>query len=229
MADKPGVSATLQPVATMARVGASCARFAATSRRDDSAGWCARGERFDPPLDLSARTAIGLWVHGDGLGESLKLQLRDVAGAWYDMVTRVDFTGWRYTEFELSAEGSIDPKHIEYLILFYNGLPAGETVTCHVDDIRALRAGEFVRRPALTVGGQRLTFPLALAPGERLVYRGRRGCVVYARDGVVRQEVEPQGAVPELKPGRNPVRFEADPGSAAEYRVRVRLAKVYAR
>ena len=224
---KPGVTQTLAQTATPVRVGASSARFTATSTRNDDAGWCARGERFDPVLNLSDYAALGFWVYGDGQQESLKLQLRDTTGAWQDMVTPVDFTGWKYVQFDLGSGASLNLAKIEYLILFHNGLPGGKTVTCWVDDARALRTNEFLKDPALTVNGCRILFPVAMAAGERLVYRAGPDCRLYGRNGVLRRQVEPSGPPPDLKPGRNQVQFAVGRGSSAEYRVRVSLTKLY--
>jgi len=223
---KPGVTQTLESVTKPVKVGGRSARLSATSTRGDNAGWCAKGARFSPPLDLSSCPALGFWLHGDGGGQSFKLQLRDTEGAWYDMVTPVDFTGWKYVQFDL-GEGGIRLGQIEYAILFYNSIPGGATVSCCIDDIRGLRAAEYVRNPVLTIAGRRLVFPVSLAAGERLVYRGMDDCVLYGRDGAVKEQVSPVGTGFELHPGPNKVRFRVGPGSARQYVVRVSLTKVY--
>ncbi len=225
--NKPGVNATLEVVTEPVKVGSRSVRYSATSTRGDNAGWCARGARFSPTVDLSGCTALGFWLHGDAGGESFKLQLRDTAGAWFDMVTPVGFRGWKYVEFDLGDAHGIRLDRVEYVIAFFNGIPGGATVTCHVDDIRGLRSDEVLCRPALAVRGQRVVLPVSLTPGERVVYRGAGECAVLARDGAVRQTVKPEGRLPALRPGRNRVRFAPGEGSAEEFQVTVSLTKVY--
>ena len=41
-----------------------------------AAAWTMMEKRFTPPLNLSDHQALGVWVHGDGQGEVLNLQLR---------------------------------------------------------------------------------------------------------------------------------------------------------
>lgn len=223
---KPGVTQSLEPSSEVVKVGRFSACYRATSTRSDSNGWCARGERYSPPLDLSPYTALGFWIHGDGAGEVLKVQLRDIGGAWQDLVTPVDFTGWKYVEFELGAGAKIDLSKIDYVILYYNGIPAGKTVTCYVDDLRALRKAGAVRHPTFTVAGRKLIFPVTLSPGERLVYKGPRDCKLYGREGTFKQSVRPTGRLPRLKPGRNRLTFGLeDPPES--FQIRVLTCKVY--
>lgn len=224
---KPGVTQSLERSAEVVKVGRFSACYRATSARSDSNGWSARGERFQPPLDLSRYTALGFWIHGDGGGEILKLQLRDTAGAWQDLVTKVDFTGWKYVEFELGAGAQIDLTRIEYLILYYNGIPAGKTVTCYVDDLRALGEPGAIRHPTLALAGRKVVFPVSLSAGERLVYQGPRDGLLYAREGTLKQHVQPIGGLPPLQPGRNRIVFGLGAGSPGDFQVRVLTTKVY--
>ncbi len=227
VAAKPGVTSTLERATDLVKAGQSSVRFSATSTRAGSDGWCARGARFARPLDLSGYSRLGFWIHGDGAGESLKLQWRDTAGAWQDMVTPIDFEGWKYVEFPLGVGATINLTKIEYLILFFNGVPAGKTVTCCVDDVRALRETGIVRDLHLSVGGRKILFPLAVAAGQRLVYAGAGECVVFGADGTVVRRARPAGTLPALKPGPNRVEFGVGEGSAPEFEVVVRLTKEY--
>jgi len=224
---KPGVTQTLEQSSEVVQVGRFSACFRATSARRDNNGWCARGERFEPPLNLSPYAALGFWIHGDGAGESLKLQLRDLSGAWQDMVTKVDFTGWKYVEFELGSAAPIDLSKIEYVLLYYNDIPAGKTVTCYVDGLRAWRAAGALENPTLALANRRIVFPVSLLPGERLVYRGRGDCTRYGREGSLKQRVKPTGGLPPLKPGRNRLVFSLGGESPRDFQVRVLTTKVY--
>jgi hypothetical protein len=223
----PGVTHELALSTEVVKQGKTSARYTATSEKPG--GWSARGKRFSPPVNLSDRTHVGFLIHGDNNGEVLYLQLRDTKGAWHDMKVGVGFTGWKYREFPLTGT-ACDLSKIEYLIVYYNGLPAGKTCTCYLDDIRALRDPTILRNPSLTVGGAKLVFPTQMKPGERLVYRDLkdlRDCRVYGADGKVAGEVKPTGKLPGLKAGRNRVTFGLDVGGAKAFQVRVKTTKVY--
>ena len=226
LATKPGVTQEISRSAEVVKVGQSSARYTATSTRPDSIGWSARGRRFRATLDLSAFRGLGFWLHGDAKGESFKLQFRDDAGAWHDMVTRVDFAGWRYVEFDFTG-AELDLGKVEYLIMYYNGIPAGQTVTCHIDDVRALPATQAIKRPELTVAGRRLVFPVELSAGDRLVFRGVRDCRVYRKSQAEPETVRPEGAAPTLAAGVNPVTLALGPGSPEQFRMTASLVKSY--
>ncbi len=225
IASKPGVTQQFELSADVIKEGESSARFSATSTRADDGGWCARGRRFAEPLDLSGYRAIGVWVHGDAKGEGIKFQLRDVEGLWHDMVRRVDFAGWRYLEFDL-AGADLDLSAIEYLIIYYNGIPAGQTVTCHVDELRALPRAAVVRSPSLEIGARRVVFPLALAAGDRIRWDGGSRCVVRRSPGGATEEVAVEGSLPRLRPGVSPVALGIEEAGDG-FRLEVALVKDY--
>jgi len=227
VAVKPGVTVTLDRVTDPVKVGEGALRLRATSTRGDAAGWCARGRRFAPARDLSAYARLAFWVYGDGGGQSLKLQLRDTKGGWQDLVTPVDFTGWKHVEFPLGDGGRINLAQVEYLIVFFIGIPAGRTVSCVLDDIELTRDSGGIQRPTFTVGGQSLLFPVTLGPGERLAYAGSGQGLVHGRDGQVRARCTPTGQPPVLRPGANHVRFGCDDQPTGEFRLRLQAVKQY--
>jgi hypothetical protein len=227
IAAKPGVTATLDRATDVVKAGDASLRLSATSKRTDAVGWWARGERFIRPLNLADCARLGLWVYGDAGGQSLKLQLRDVKGGWLDLITPVDFTGWKRVEFALGGEAGINLAQVEYLIVFFNGIPPGRTVTCYLDDIQAVRDGGGVQRPTFTVNGRALAFPVTLAPGERLSYRGSGEALVYGRDGQVKGRCRPEGQPPALKPGQNRVHFSFDDKTTPEFSVLAQVVKEY--
>ncbi|NOY81946.1 MAG: hypothetical protein GXP31_13195 [Kiritimatiellaeota bacterium] len=223
---KPGVTHELARETIRGGAGATVLRYSATSLRKDNSGWSAKGRRFDPPLDLSACTGLGFRLEGDGRGEYFKVQLRDVNGKWHDMVTRVDFTGWKTLEF-LWDRPALDLSKIRYLIFYYNAIPAGETVRCAVDDVKAFSETGRLRNPRLTVGSASLTFPCELHRGQRLVFRGLDRCAVLSPGGAAPVAVRPRGTVPRLAPGTNPVTLTFGAGSPREFRVTAALTKIY--
>lgn len=198
---KPGVNHELALETTTTKTGKAL-RYTATSQRTDNGGWAAKGRRFSPPIDLSAGKGLGCWLYGDGKGESFKIQLRDTAGKWHDMVTRVDFAGWRYLSFAWDRL-QLDPTKIEYVIFYFNGIPAGATVGCVVDDLRALRSTVRLPNPVLEVNGTTIRLPVELGSGDRLL-------VTPATCQVGEKTVPLPAPLPDLKPGPNQVRLLLD-------------------
>ena len=217
---KPGVSHTLAVVTDLTKTGKAL-RYTATSKRADNGGWSAKGRRFSPPLDLSGGKGLGFWLHGDGKGESFKAQMRDTKGMWHDMVTRVDFTGWRYISFAWDKL-RLDPSKVEYIIFYYNGIPAGATVACVVDDLRALRSTMRIPPATLEVNGQSVRLPVALASGEQLHLAGA-SCELISSGQSKRLPLPFD--LPLLRPGANRVRLLLDlpKGATAE----ASITKIY--
>ncbi|MCK5801848.1 MAG: hypothetical protein KAI66_03400, partial [Lentisphaeria bacterium] len=218
-----GVTQKLELYRGDAKVGKSCVRYTATSK--NVAGWSARGRRFSPTLDLSSCTDIGFWIHGDAKGETLYLQLRDVAGKWIDMKTSVDFDGWRYVEFPLAGPAA-DLSKIEYLIIYYNSIPAGATVDCRIDDVRGLRKSVALANPTVTVSGKTLVFPVSLSAKDRLVYNGD-SCEVFVAGAKKGKAVTPAGALPKLHPGRNSIEVGVSGAPPEAFRMRATVTASY--
>lgn len=133
-----GVTHTLLPERERVQEGRTAARFIATSSRDKDDGWSVRGRAFRAPLDLTGLQAVKAWVHGDGKGELLKIQLFDGKGGYRDDYIRVDFTGWREVVCDQPALNTVDCGHIARLNLYYNGLPSNTSVECTIDAVRAV-------------------------------------------------------------------------------------------
>ena len=221
-----GVTQKLTRSTDNVRVGQGSICYTAESTRDDGAGWSYKTGPLAKPIDLSGFKAIGFWLYGDAGGQSLKLQLRDGAGGWQDMYRRVDFTGWRYCQFDLGASTLKDPSKITAMHLYYNGIPAGRTVTCCVDEIRLLREVEPLRNPELTISGKAIRFPVAMNAGDRLVFKGLDDCRLYRTVGET-EEVTPSGTAPRLAAGRNEIVFGLPGVVPDEFRVGVSLEKRY--
>ncbi|MFH1922674.1 MAG: hypothetical protein ABIP48_22650, partial [Planctomycetota bacterium] len=101
-AAQPGITATLETTTDPVKVGAVSARFTATNATDAPVrSWCKLGKKFSPPVDLNGRSALGVWVHGDGRGELLNLQQTSPSHLSHGIADHyivIDFTGWRYFE-----------------------------------------------------------------------------------------------------------------------------------
>jgi hypothetical protein len=135
-ADRAGCSHEFAQVAP-GKAGAHAARFTATCDAQPS-GWSMRGRNFAAPLDLSGCRAIRAWVHGDGRGEALKIQLYDGQGGYRDNYVPIDFQGWRQVTLTNCPINSLRYDRVTTLNFYYNGLPASTTVTCLVDHVEAL-------------------------------------------------------------------------------------------
>jgi len=74
-----------------------------TAKSDNAplhASYAGASKRFSPAINLFNR-GLGLWVHGDGSGAVLNVQLRSTeaaAGGRAEHYVNLDFTGWRYCE-----------------------------------------------------------------------------------------------------------------------------------
>ena len=182
------------------------------------------------------RQAIAFWVKGDGKGAVLNLQVRSpeyVTPAIGDHYVILDFEGWRYVEL-IEPEGEryadyawpyagmyhiyrecVNYERVGTLGLWLNNLPPGEEVACLVSPVRALPVVDTVlRRPAVTIGGRTIVFPVDISTGCYLECRSSAECVLYGREGEVVGEVTPEGNLPEVTAGDNDVRFDCEDAAA---------------
>jgi len=227
-ASAAGVSSELTVVSDVVKIGSSSLRFSATNASASArAAWTKVERHFTPPLNLSGREGLGVWVHGDGQGEILNLQLRCpehlVAGIGEHYIF-VDFTGWRYFElvepesrrwalyawpygdpYSIYRE-SVNFSQVSSLSIWFNNLPPGKAVTCHLSPVKALPLSKsMLRHPAVTVGGRTLAFPVELESGSYLEMNSPTDCKIYGPKGELVQEVKPQGEIPVLAAGENEV------------------------
>jgi hypothetical protein len=175
---------------------------------------------------------LGLWVHGDGQHQVLNLQLRSPSHLSHgigDHYIPIDFEGWRYFEL-IEPEGE---RHADYawpyggiyaiyresvaygqvasLGLWYNNLPPGQRAACYLSPIKALPlVSTKLVRPAVTIGGRRVVFPVEIESGCYLECRSAGDCQLYGPQGQVLRSVVPEGEIPWLESGVNEVHFEWD-------------------
>jgi hypothetical protein len=204
---------------------------AASTRKDRAGSWAKLEQTFAPPRNLSAHQALGLWVHGDGLGEVLNVQLRSpqhLSNGIGDHYLLIDFTGWRYFEL-IEPEGerhalyqwpygdiysiyreSVNFGQVETLALWYNDLPPGKPVACYLGPIKALPlVSAKLANPAISIGTQTIRFPVEISSGSYLEFHGQGDCKLYGPGGELVHEVVPEGPIPMLRAGANEVRFQA--------------------
>ncbi|NQU43568.1 hypothetical protein HQ520_09795, partial [bacterium] len=187
-------------------------------------------------VDISAADGIGLWLKGDGSGASFKVQLRDVDGKWHDMVTPVSFNGWQFLEFQLSG-ATLDLSQVEYILYYYNGLPAsrtidnvattGRTVSCIVDDVKAMRDSARLGTPVFTVNGQSVTFPVDLYSGYSLTCKDQVNWTVQGGSGQEIASGKVEGTFPVLKAGANEAKLTFRTKESESFRVTMNTMKRY--
>ncbi|MBU0719618.1 MAG: hypothetical protein KJ749_15345 [Planctomycetes bacterium] len=232
---KPGVTFSVEKAASDKSADGGLL-FKAASVRTDTGGWAAIGRRFEQPVDISTASGIGLWLKGDGSGASFKVQLRDVNGKWHDMVTPVSFDGWQFFEFQL-AGAKLDLSKVEYILYYYNGLPAsrtidnvattGQAVACIVDDVKAMRGSAKIGTPVFTVNGQSVTFPADLHSGYSLTCKDQVNWTVQGINGQEIASGKVDGTFPVLKAGVNEAKLTFKTKETGAFRVTVSTVKRY--
>ena len=234
-----GVTGNVEPNAgTVPATGQSAFALTASNagRVADEAAWLKTApSRLPEGIPADSLAATGFWLCGDGKGEVLNVRI----GTCCHLVT-IDFTGWRYIELlEPDSTRVLDyvwpGPVVSYYSLFresgdrsvcelwYNNIPAGETVRCLFGPIAAFRHREYeLKNPSIAVGGKRVLFPTTLESGAYLELRGGK-CVKYDKTGAPVGEVVPEGEIPALEPGPNDVRFSAETGGGNPSRAEVTL------
>ncbi|MHB8972519.1 MAG: CIA30 family protein [Pirellulaceae bacterium] len=135
--DRKGCQHEFVQADTDVKHGRFAAHFTATCD-DQPSGWSVRGNQLPRPLDLTGCQAIRAWVHGDGQGEALKIQLGDGQDGYRDNYLTIDFEGWRQVTLTDAPFNTLKYNHVTSLSFYYNGLPAGKTVTCRIDQVEAI-------------------------------------------------------------------------------------------
>jgi hypothetical protein len=199
--------------------------------RERRGSWAHATRGFEPPIDLSARPALGLWVHGDGRGEVVNLQLacpEHIVAGLGEHYIEVDFQGWRYFEL-IEPEGerysrfawpygnpysiyreNVDYAHVARLALWVNRLPPGEAAECILGPVRALPLVKgVIRDPSIAISGRSFVFPVEIETGQVLEWSstGSGEAELRGPDGSLLGKVRPQGDAPRLVPGGNRVEF----------------------
>jgi hypothetical protein len=238
-ATAPGVTADLKSSSDHGEVAYS----ASSSNPNPRSAWARVGKQFSPTLDLSGHQGLGVWVYGDGQGEVLNFQLRSpqhISHGIGEHYVIVNFTGWRYFEL-IEPEGerysqyswpygsayavyreSVNYGHIESLNLWYNGLPVGETATCYLRPIKALRlVNAKLINPAITIGTKTVVFPTEMDSGCYLEFHSMSDCKLYGPQGELIRELAPQGEVPSLEEGDNQMEFTCDDSANISARANV--------
>ncbi|HOJ75485.1 MAG TPA: hypothetical protein PL151_18290 [Phycisphaerae bacterium] len=113
--------------------GRGVVRLVSTRAGESGGTWAMAGRKHAPLLNL-ANKGLGFWVHGDGRGQLLNVQVKSPLHAYggvCDRYVKIDFEGWRYIELiEPESDGILErgwpymppmaewPKHGSGLITF---------------------------------------------------------------------------------------------------------------
>ncbi|NOZ20820.1 MAG: hypothetical protein GXP25_06995 [Planctomycetes bacterium] len=257
----PQCTTELSPSDQKTPAGETCVAFHAKSDRDNPAGWVEHradlvklGEKLPMPALIEGlpedagkdakqwRRPIGVWVHGDGKGEVLNIQLRSANGGYRDHYVDVNFTGWKYCEFAKPESDRVfdfnagysrksTTRHFQYhrirsVFLRYNSIPKKAEVCCLVGPIKAIRERWLpVKTPAFTVNGEKIVFPCELKTEQYIEFMGSGPARLFDREGVEIGKVAPEGTVPILKPGENRIVFSSDAGADLSQRVDVSVIR----
>jgi hypothetical protein len=209
---RAGVSQRFTVTDEEAKVGPRCALFTAENAGGPEA-WGGVGRRFAAPLDLSGYQALALWIHGDGQGQRIRVQVWDRAGRYANWLPAITYKGWRLHVFPLADATDFDWASVEYLLFYFNNIPAKATVQVKLDDLRALPALLPVlplSQPCLTTGdGTRATYDVTLQPRQGLTDEGPGGARFWPGRMAAPVPVALAGQALELRPGANTVTLSA--------------------
>jgi len=223
--------------------GSGVLSAANTGGTKPEAAWARLTKPFDPPINLKGHEALGLWVHGDGRGEVLNVQLRSpqhLSRGIADHYIVVDFKGWRYFELIESESQRHSEYHwpygspysvyrekvhfdaVEAVNLWYNNVAPGEKVRCLLSPVQAIPLVQAkLRNPSVTVAGTTITFPVEMETGSYLEFSSPTDCRHYGPKGELIAEVKPQGDVPLVEGGTNRFRFGCEGPTDVKPRARV--------
>jgi hypothetical protein len=220
----PGVTQRLEIREDGPRQGRRFALYTAESADAGVGGWSVVGKSFDPPLDLSWHKGIGFWLRGDGRGGAFKLQLTDGRRATDYYITN-DFVGWRYQQLARPEKDPIDYAKVRTLMFYYNGLPGKTTVSCGIDDVKALRAldEQALTDPWVEISGQRWEFSGRLTAGQYVFFWPGEPITRYGLPLKQPEILRQQAASVVLPPGEYPVRLGCRGALALPARARVTL------
>jgi len=242
-----GVTASL---AGTAEDGKQAGTFAAANsgKVPRNATWARLDRTFEPCLNLKGREALGVWVEGDGRGQTIAIRLespRHIAfGAVADHYITVDFTGRRlFTLVETEStrwndyvwndgkglynvyRETIDFGAVESVSLWYNNLPKGQEARCVIGPVKALpMVACTVRNPAVTINSKTVVFPVEMPSGSCLELGQNSDCVLYGSKGEVIAHVSPKGPVPVLSTGENQIELSSDAADGPAPRARLTIS-----
>jgi hypothetical protein len=205
---RKGVTQTFEVSREAPRVGEQSLVYSAENK-GGLGGWCGIGRRFEKPLDLTAYRAAGLWIHGDGKGEIIRIQFRDAAGRHADFLPKINFKGWRLLTFPFPDKADYDWSKTDYLLFYFNGIPAATAVRVRFGQLRMLHElrPPVPGKPALIVNGKRTVFPTNLERGQALTSEGPGGVKLWPGGMKPGRNLDLTGSMLRLNTGNNKINF----------------------
>ncbi|MBD3181090.1 hypothetical protein GF312_02290 [Candidatus Poribacteria bacterium] len=210
---------------------------------EQKSSWCMVAKKFPEPLNLTNHQGIGIWVNGDGKGEILNVQLKSpqhISHGIEDHYITINFTGWRYFEL-IEPEGeryakykwpygspyaiyreSVNYSSVESISLWYNNIPDGESVTCLIKPVKAIKlTNNKIVNPSIKVENEEIIFPVKMETGQYLEFNRMDNCKLFGTQGETLSEVLPKGQIPLVKNGKNYLEFRCDSTDDSSSRVRI--------
>lgn len=221
-----------------------------TGESVQTATWGCLTKVCEPALNLGNKTALGVWINGDGNGELVDFKLYS-GGAGMALhqsshYVKIDFTGWKYFTF-IEPEstritdykwpvlskyyvydnhiGVVNYAGVTEVQIWVNNLPANKKVRCLIGPVKAIPTAPVrIENPSVAINGQKITFPVTMNTGMFLELKSATDCKLYSPAGKVIQEVVPKGNVPVLKSGANELSFSAQTAEKVSTRMRVTVS-----
>ena len=241
-----GVSAQMSLSTEQVKIGRQSGRLTAKNQNAAARGaWARLTRQFQPPLNFGACDALAVWVHGDGQGALLNLQLTNLPQFWGthdEHYIKLDFTGWRYFELPLRERDAdqyhqyvwpygdfyavyrspLIRSHVSALHLYINEVPAKGGAVCYLSPIKVLpTAAVKLTNPTVELNGQRLVFPVSLQSGWYLEFYGQEEALVFDERGAVVAKVRPEGQPGQLRGGENRLRFTCQGPDGLHHRAKI--------
>jgi len=176
--DRPGCTHQFLPSGDDPRVGRQAARFTAQADAK-SGGWSMQGRMLPAPLNLTGLTAVRAWIHGDGQGQMLKIQLFDGQGGNRDCYVKIDFSGWRQVTISQSPLNTLHAEHVAGVNFYYNSLPPDKKVDCRLDQVEALVQRDGQEAAVVLEDFEAVDNPLWSRPGGSLIVQA------YSKHGLM--------------------------------------------
>ena len=241
-----GVKCRIDTSTENVKVGDVSGRIVVESSLKDDCGWCQFERKVS--LNLSSNRGVGFWVHGDGKGEILNVQLKSTGGIEpvCDHYATIDFNGWRYFEipepegervFELFkytedyyslAAHVFDYSKVKAVILRLMRIPPNNTVTLYVSNVKALKEKALpLRDPSITINGKTLIFRTELQPDQYLMFKPEEGvCKLCSANGFTLRNVEVEGEIPIIEKGVNQVSFNCKTAPNLSQKAKVKITLI---
>lgn len=249
----PGVACELKGSGEkVPATGESAVEIIASSTGESTrkATWGCLTKVCEPALNLGNKTALGVWIKGDGNGELLDIKLCS-GGSGMTLLQssqyiKVDFTGWEYftliepestriTDYKWPVlskyyvydnhGGVVNYADVKEIQIWVNNLPANKKVSCLIGPIKAIPTVPLkVENPSVAINGQTITFPVTMDPGMFLELASDKTCKLYSPNGKVIQDVVLGNDVPVLRNGANALSFSATAADNANIRMQVTVS-----